>query len=180
MVLENPSSAAVYYRNPGLNAKTLAADLKQKLSAGLVAGASKLKGGTGKERSRQFTEEEKNAIQQYIGQLEGGTPARTTTTVASSKTPQGLRLNKNAELTPAEMKQKGITASGISAEAESYVVAQMARILASKLEEEGRTPLKDELTARGLVAQAAYKPKATKTANKNYTVKGSNVVKLGS
>jgi len=180
MVLENPSSAAVYYRNPGLNAKTLAADLKQKLSAGLVAGANPLKGGTGKERSRQFTEEEKNAIQQYIGQLEAGTPARTTTTVASSKTPQGLRLNKNAELTPAEMKQKGITASGISAEAESYVVAQMARILASKLEQEGRTPLKDELTARGLVAQAAYKPKTTKAANKNYTVKGSNVVKLGS
>ena len=180
MYLENPSLAAQYYRNPSSNAKTLAADLKKKLSAGLVTGANPLKGGTGKERSRQFTEEEKNAIQQYITQLEAGTPAQTKTTVASSKTPQGLRLNKNAELTPAEMKQKGITASGISKEAESYVVAQMARILASKLEQEGRTPLKDELTARGLVAQAAYKPKGTKTANKNYTVKGSNVVKLGS
>jgi hypothetical protein len=43
MVLENPSSAGVYYRNPGLNAKTLAADLKRRLSAGLVAGARPIK-----------------------------------------------------------------------------------------------------------------------------------------
>jgi hypothetical protein len=180
MVLENPSSAGVYYRNPGLNAKTLAADLKKRLSAGLVAGADPLKGGTGKERNRPFTAEEKSTIQQYITQLEAGTPARTKTTVATSRTPEGLRLNKNPTLTPAQMKQKGITASGLGPEAESYVVEQMARILAAKLEQEGRTPLKDELTARGLFAQAAAKPKTTKAANKNYTVKGSNVVKLGS
>ena len=116
MVLENPSSAGVYYRNPGLNAKTLAADLKRRLSAGLVAGASSLKGGTGKERNRPFTAEEKNAIQQYITQLEAGTPARTKTTVATSQTPEGLRLNKNPTLTPAQMKQKGITASGLGSE----------------------------------------------------------------
>jgi hypothetical protein len=89
-----------------------------------------------------------------------------------------LRLNKNPHF--AQMKQKSITASGLGSEAESYVVEQMARILAAKLEQEGRTPLKDELTARGLFAQAAAKPKTTKAANKNYTVKGSNVVKLGS
>ena len=180
MVLENPSSAGVYYRNPDLNAKTFAADLKKRLSAGLVAGANPLRGGTGKERSRPFTAEEKSAIQQYIAQLEAGTPVQTKTIVASSKTPEGLRLNKYAALTPAEMKQKGITASGLGPGAESYVVEQMARILAAKLEQEGRTPLKDELTARGLFAQAAAKPKTTKAANKNYTVKGSNVVKLGS
>lgn len=180
MVLENPSSAGVYYRNPGLNAKTLAADLKRRLSAGLVAGASSLKGGTGKERNRPFTAEEKSAIQQYITQLEAGTPARTKTTVATSQTPEGLRLNKNPTLTPAQMKQKGITASGLGSEYESYVVEQMARILAAKLEQEGRTPLKDELSARGLFVQAAAKPKTTKAANKNYTVKGSDVVKLGS
>ena len=163
MVLENPSLAATYYRNPSLNAKTLAADLKNRLSAGLVAGADPLKGGTGEERSRPFTATEQSAIRQYITQLEGTTPA-------------ALKKAK----APAEMRQKAITASGLGSEAESYVVAQMARILASKLEQEGRTPLKDELTARGLFAQAAYKPKTTKAANKNYTVKGSNVVKLGS
>lgn len=180
MYLKDASLAAQYYRNPNSNAKTLAADLRKKLSAGLVTGANSLKGGTGKERSRQFTEEEKNAIQQYITQLEAGTPAQTKTTVATSQTPEGLRLNKNPTPTPAQMKQKGITASGLGPEAESYVMEQMARILAAKLEQEGRTPLKDELTARGLFAQAAAKPKTTKTKNKNYTVKGSDVVKLGS
>jgi hypothetical protein len=173
-------STKIILKNPSLNDKTLAADLKRSLSAGLVAGASPLRGGTGKERSRPFTAEEKSAIQQYITLLEAGTPVQTKTIVASSKTPGGLRLNKYAASTPAEMKQKSITASGLSSEAESYVVQQMARILAAKLEQEGRTPLKDELTARGLFAQAAAKPKTTKAANKNYTVKGSNVVKLGS
>ena len=173
-------STKIILKNPSLNDKTFAADLKRILSRGLVAGANPLRGGTGKERSRPFTAEEKSAIQQYIAQLEAGTPVQTKTIVASSKTPEGLRLNKYAALTPAEMKQKSITASGLGSEAESYVVEQMARILASKLEQEGRTPLKDELTARGLFAQAAAKPKTTKAANKNYTVKGSDVVKLGS
>lgn len=176
-------STKIILKNPSLNDKTFAADLKRILSRGLVAGANPLRGGTGKERSRPFAPEEKSAIQQYITLLEAGTPVQTKTIVASSKTPEGLRLNKYAALTPAEMKQKGITASGLGPGAESYVVEQMARILAAKLEQEGRTPLKDELTARGLFAQAAAKPKttkATKAANKNYTVKGSDVVKLGS
>ena len=74
----------------------------------------------------------------------------------------------------------GCGASGLGSDAENYIMEQLARIFATKLEQEGKNPLKDQLTARGLFAQAAYRPKTTKAANKNYTVKGSNVVKLGS
>jgi len=179
MVLQDPSMAAVYYRDPNLNAKTLAADLRKKLASGLMAGADPLKGGTGKERNRPFTETEKMAIQQYIAQLEQqNTPTRTKTIVSSSQTPGGLRLNKNP-ISPEEMAAKARAASGLTKNYEDAVRAEMTRLLSAKLEEEGRTPLKDELTARGLVATAAYKPKATSTKAKNYTVKGSQIVKLG-
>jgi hypothetical protein len=96
----------------------------------------------------------------------------------------GTALNNNKSVSvnqnPYFDRQKSITASGLGSDAENYIMEQLARIFATKLEQEGKTPLKDQLTARGLFAQAAYRPKTTKAANKNYTVKGSNVVKSGS
>ena len=118
------------------------------------------------------------AIQQYIAQLEQNTPTRTKTIVSSSQTPEGLRLNRNL-IQPKEMAAKAQAASGLTKTYEDAVRAEMTKLLSAKLEEEGRTPLKDELTARGLVATAAYKPKTTNTKAKNYTVKGSQIVKLG-
>ena len=180
MTLDDEQYAATYYRSPGLTAQKLAASLKEQLNRGLSTGLDPLRGGTGKERSRPYTANEKAAIQQYISSLEQGTPAKTKTTVASSKTPEGLKMAQQALQNPVDKKtsaQKGVAASGLSSEYEGSVKQAMIDILANKLATEGRTPLKDALTARGLVASSANTSKTK--AGKNYTVKGSQVVPMG-
>lgn len=70
--------------------------------------------------------------------------------------------------------------AGNSPERMKRVAEAMVAMLQSRIDESGNTPLKDELTKRGIFAAAAAKPKATATAKpKNYTVKGSEVVRLG-
>ena len=100
----------------------------------------------------------------------------------SPATSTALNNNKSVSVNqkPYFDRQAAEDASGLSARYENAVRDEMVKLLALYLEQEGRTPLKDEMTARGLFGQAAYRPKTTKAANKNYKVKGSNVIKLGS
>ena len=59
------------------------------------------------------------------------------------------------------------------------VAAAMLATLQSRVDASGSTPLKDALIQNSIFAAAANKPKASKANEKRYTVKGSNVVKLG-
>lgn len=178
MVLEDPSYAQTYYRDPNLNPKTLAGDLKNTLKRGLVSDEARY-GNNYKTSYRPFSTEEQNAIKQYIAQLEQDVPVRTNTIVASAKTPSGLRLNQNAStLSKLESAEKAKIASGAGLGQEEAVRAAMSQLLAAKMFGENRTPLVDTLTERGLFAAAASIPKKS-GPTKNWTVKGSNVVKLG-
>lgn len=177
MVLEDEQYAATYYRSPGVNKKGLAAELKQQLTRGLIAGLSLQQGGTGQERNRPFTAEEKNAIQQYIGQLEENeTPVRTKTIVASSSTPEGLRLTQNAA--KANKPAPGV-AAGTTKPQENYVNQKVMELLSARMLQQNKTPLMDALVQNGIFAAAAKIPKASKAAEKKYTVKGSNITPVG-
>ena len=175
-VIDNPSYAQTYYRNPNLNAKSLAASLRKSISGGLTAGANPIQGGTGKERSRPFAPEEINAIEQYISQLEQGTPTSTKTIVASSSTPEGLRLKQNA--VNANKPAPGV-AAGTTKPQENYVNQKVMELLSAQMLQQNKTPLMDALVQNGIFATAAKIPKASKKVEKKYTVKGSNITPVG-
>lgn len=69
--------------------------------------------------------------------------------------------------------------AGNSPERMARVAEALVALLQPRLDASGNTPLKDALTAKGIFATAAAIPKKTSQVNKNYTVKGSNVVKKG-
>ena len=72
--------------------------------------------------------------------------------------------------------------AGNSPERLARVAAAMVARLQTGLDASGNTPLKDALIQNSIFAAAANKPKASKASKANekkYTVKGSNVVKLG-
>ena len=69
--------------------------------------------------------------------------------------------------------------AGNSPERMDRVAQALVALLQTRIDESGNTPLKDELTRRGIFAAAAAKPKASTAAAKNYTVKGSEVIGPG-
>jgi len=171
-LINNPPDAQSYSRN----SKSLVASLKKSITRGLVAGANPIQGGTGKERSRPFAPEEINAIEQYISQLERGTPTSTKTIVASSSTPEGLRLKQNA--VNANKPAPGV-AAGTTKPQEDYVNQRVMELLSAQMLQQNKTPLMDALVQNGIFAAAARIPKASKAAVKKYTVKGSNITPVG-
>jgi len=75
---------------------------------------------------------------------------------------------------PFDVEKAGL-AAGTSKAYEDRVRAELRRLVAARLEAEGKTPLMDQLTARGLFLAASTQPK-TSGKNKSYRVKGSEVV----
>lgn len=69
--------------------------------------------------------------------------------------------------------------AGNSPERMERVAQALVAILQPRLDASGSTPLKDALAQRGIFSAAAAIPKKSSGTAKNYTVKGSNVVKTG-
>jgi len=70
--------------------------------------------------------------------------------------------------------------AGNTPERMEAVAQALVALLQPKLDASGNTPLKDALAQRGIFSAAAAIPKSPKSSSpKNYTVKGSNVVKTG-
>ena len=173
---DDAAYAAAHNRAPNLNAAGFAADLRKWIGRGLTAGANPIQGGTGHERDRPFTPAEINAIEQYISQLEKGVPTRTNTIVASSVTPEGLRLKRNA--LSANKPAAGVAANTTVAQ-ESYLNEKVMQLLSSKMLQENKTPLVDALVQHGIFATAAKIPKKTSKPSQKYTVKGSEIFPVG-
>lgn len=114
---------------------------------------------------------------QRIDTAVGFTGAGSYTRAPATSTAPANDNSVGANQKPYFDREKAKAASGLSAEFESSVRRAMIDILANKLAQEGTTPLKDALTARGLFAASANKSKTN--AGKNYTVKGSQVVPMG-
>jgi hypothetical protein len=68
--------------------------------------------------------------------------------------------------------------AGNTPERMARVAEAMVALLQPRVDASGATPLKDALMKRGIFSAAAAIPKSS-GASKNYTVKGSKVVKLG-
>jgi len=78
---------------------------------------------------------------------------------------------------PFDVEKAGL-AAGISKEYEDRYRAELRRLVAAQLEAEGKTPLLDQLTARGLFVAASVQPKTSKKEkDKSYRVKGSEVIR---
>ena len=76
-------------------------------------------------------------------------------------------------------REKAQTAAGITKAQEDYVNQTVMQLLSAQMLKQNKTPLIDTLVQNGILATAAKIPKASKKVEKKYTVKGSNVVKLG-
>lgn len=113
---------------------------------------------------------------QRIDTAVGFTGAGSYTRAPATSTAPANDNSVGANQKPYFDREKAKAASGLSKEYEDSVRQAMIDILANKLATEGKTPLKDALTARGLFASSANTPKAK--ATKNYTVKGSQVVPM--
>lgn len=108
-----------------------------------------------------------------------------TTSGTTTKTTSGTVAKTKQLYAPGEKVRSGTfdaekaKLAGNSPERMARVAEALVALLQPKLDASGNTPLKDALAARGIFATAAAIPKKTSQVNKNYTVKGPNVVKKG-
>jgi len=106
-------------------------------------------------------------LEKEIEQFGGKTSKRKGPYAPGSVTPLSTK--------PFDVEKAGL-AAGISKEYEDRYRAELRRLVAAQLEAEGRTPLLDQLTARGLFVAASAQPK-TSGKDKSYRVKGSEVIR---
>ena len=100
-----------------------------------------------------------------------------TTSGAVAKTKQSYAPGEKVRSGPFDAEKAKL--AGNSPERMARVAEALVALLQPRLDATGNTPLKDALLAKGIFASAAAIPKKTSGVNRNYTVKGSNVVKKG-